>query len=62
MGRRVAWIGLSLTYIILLRASELSTKEDSRVHTMYCLRRGDVVFYAGERRVKGGNSLGVYTA
>lgn len=38
-----------LTYLILLRVSELLAEDDGRVHTVYCLRGGDVAFYAGER-------------
>ena len=56
MGGRVVWIGLALTYLLLLRASELFAEDDGRVHAVYCLRGGDVVFYAGERQVEGGKS------
>ena len=35
VGRRVAWIGLALTYLQLLRASELFTEDDGRVHAVY---------------------------
>ena len=52
VGARVAWIGLPLTYLLLLRASELFAEDDGRLHAVYCLRRGDVAFYVGERQGK----------
>ena len=59
VGGRVAWIGLALTYLLLLRASELFAEDDGRVHAVYCLRGGVVAFYAGERQVEGGSSPGI---
>ena len=58
VGGRVAWIGLSLTYLILLRVSELFAEDDGSMHIVYCLRGGDVAFYAGERQVEGGSIPG----
>ena len=55
VGGRVAWIGLALTYLLLLRASKLFTEDGSRVRAVYCLRGGDVTFYAGERQVEIGS-------
>ena len=52
MGGRVAWIGLALTYLLLLRASELFAEDDGSVHAVYGLRGGDVAFSEGERQVK----------
>ena len=49
MGGRIAWIGLALTYLILLRASEFFAEDDGSVHAVCCLRGGDMIFYAGER-------------
>ena len=60
VGGRVAWIGLALTYLLLLRASELFVEDDGRVHAVYCLRE-NVAFYAGERQVEGGSSPEVDT-
>lgn len=34
---------LALPYFMLLRASGLFAKDETTVHTVYCLRRGDVV-------------------
>ena len=42
-----------------LRATELFAVDDGRVHAVYCLRGGDVTFYAGERQVEGGSSPGI---
>ena len=56
MGGRVVWIRLVLTYLLLLRASELFAEDDGRVDAVYCLRGGNVAFYAGERQVEGGSS------
>ena len=61
VGEIVAWIGLALTYLILLEASELFAEDDGSVHAVYCLGGGDVVFYPGERQVEGGSSPGVNT-
>ena len=52
-GGRIVWIGMTLTYLILLRASEL--------FAVYCLRRGDMTFCAGEWQVEGGSSPGIDT-
>ena len=60
-GRRVTWIGLALTYLLLLRASELFAEDDGRVHAVYGLSGGDVAFYEGERQVKEGRSPEVDT-
>jgi len=54
--RRVAWIVLALSYLMSLPLSELFAEGDGRVHAVYCLRGGDVAFYAGECQVKRGNS------
>ena len=56
MGGRVAWIGLALTNLLLLRVSNLFAEDDGSIHTVYCLRGGDVAFYASERQVEGGRS------
>ena len=61
MGGIVAWIGLALTYLMLLRASEFFAEDDGSVHVVYCLGGGDVVFYPGERQVEGGRSPRVDT-
>ena len=61
VGGRVAWIGLALAYLLLLRASELFAEDDGRVHAVYCLRGGDLAFYAGERQVEGESSPDVDT-
>lgn len=34
VGGREAWIGMTLSYFMLLRALELFAKDDSRVHTI----------------------------
>ena len=57
----VTWIGLALSYLMLLRISELFAEDDGKVHATYSLRGEDVSFYAGKRQVGGGNSPGVDT-
>ena len=42
---RVLWIGLALTYFLMLRASELFANGKGVFHKIYCLRRGDVAFF-----------------
>ena len=44
VGGRVVWIGLALSHFLMLRASELFTAEKGEFPTIYCLRRGHVVF------------------
>ena len=51
MGGRVVWIGLALTYLLLLRASELFAEDDGSVHAVYCLRGGCGILC---RRAAGG--------
>ena len=41
------WIGLELTYLLLLRASEIFAEENGVFHELYCLGRGDVAFSGG---------------
>ena len=62
MERRVASIGLVLSYFMLLSASELFAEDEGGVHAVYCIKREDDAFYAGERQVEGGRSPGVDTA
>ena len=45
VGGRIAWIGLALTYQLLLRTSELFADKGGKVHEVCCLRRGDVAFF-----------------
>ena len=54
MGSRVMWIGLALTYRLLLRASELFAEENGVFHELYCLRRGDVAFFRRGRQLGRG--------
>lgn len=37
VGGKVNWIGLALTYLMLLRASGLFAEDDEKVHDIYCL-------------------------
>ena len=51
---RVLWIGLAMSYFLLLRASELFAENASgRVHDVYGLRRRDVAFFAGKVQLTG---------
>ena len=56
MGGRVAWIGQTKSYFILLRVSELFPENDGRMHAVYCLRGGDVGFWADECQWQRENS------
>lgn len=57
VGRRVARLELDLSYIMLLRASEMLAEDDGNVHTVYCLGGEGVVFYACERHMEGEDIL-----
>ena len=50
-----------LTYLLLLRVSELFPEDDGSVHAVYDLRGGDVAFYEGERQVEEGSNPKVDT-
>ena len=52
-GGRVLWIGLALTYLLMLRASELFAERDGKIHDVYCLCRGDVAFFEGDEQLEG---------
>lgn len=52
-GGRLSWIGLRLACVMFLSALELFAEEYGRVHAVYCLRREDVDFNAGERQLEG---------
>ena len=55
VGGRVAWTGLALSYILMLRATELFAWENGDFHIIYCLRKGDVVFFRNnEQSGEGG--------
>lgn len=41
-----------MSYLILLRASELSAEDNSRMYAVYYLGGGDVTFYTDERQVE----------
>ena len=56
VGGRVAWIGLALTYLTRLGASELFAEDDGILHAVYCFRGRDVAFYAGEWQEEGRRS------
>ena len=57
VGRRVAWIRLTLSYLMLLKASELYEGDDGRIHAVYCSRGEDVILFTAERQKERGNSL-----
>lgn len=50
-GGRVLWLGLAMSYFLLLRASELFAEKSGKIHGIYGLRRGDVAFFAGETQL-----------
>lgn len=52
---------MALTYLILLRASELFSEDDGVMHAVYCLKGGYLAFYVGERKVEEGRRPGIAT-
>lgn len=52
-GGRVLWIGLALSNLLMLRASELFAGAGGKVNEEYILRRGDVAFFRGTEQVMG---------
>ena len=48
MDGRVAWIGLALSYVMMLDVLELFTEDEGCMQAVYCLRGEDVAFYASE--------------
>lgn len=56
--RSLGWVGTFITHVT--EGFELFAEDNGRGHTVYCLRE-NVVFYAGEGDVKGGNSPKVDT-
>ena len=44
-------IGLALTYLMPLRASELFTEKNGVFHDVYCLGRRDVALFRGRRQL-----------
>lgn len=55
VGWRVTCIGLALSNLVLLRATEWIAGDEGRVHIVYCLKIRGVAFYAGERQVERGD-------
>lgn len=52
VGWRVAWIGLTLSFFIPLRASELFAEDDNKMCAVYCLRGEDGGFLCGRAPVE----------
>ena len=48
------WIGLVLSYLMLLKVSELFAEDNGRAHAVYCFKGEDMTFYAGEQQVEEG--------
>ena len=51
VGGKVVWIGLALSYFLMLRASELFAGEKREFHSVYCLRRGGVTFFRNNEQL-----------
>ena len=49
----MTWMGLALSYSLLLRASQLFAEDGEGVREVYCLRRGDIAFSRGDHQVFG---------
>ena len=47
----VMWLGLTLSYFLLCRASELWAYADGKVHLEFCLTRNSLTFLSGEERL-----------
>ena len=45
VGGRLLWIGLALTYVFMLRASERFANGKGVFHKVCCVRRGGVAFF-----------------
>lgn len=52
-GGRVLWIGFALSYLLMMRASELFTGEGGRANGAFILTRGDVAFFNGDQQMMG---------
>ena len=48
------WIGLVLSYLMLLKVSELFAEGDGRAHAVYCFKGEDMKFYACELQLEEG--------
>ena len=53
--RGVLWIGIALSYLLMLRAEELFGTGKGEVHEVRCLQRRDVAFFKGDKQILGGN-------
>lgn len=52
VGGKIALIGLALSYLMLLRASESFAEDDCRLPSVWCLNEEEVAFYVSERQVE----------
>jgi len=50
---RVLWIGLALSYLLMLRSEELFDRGKGKVHEVHCLQRRDVAFFKGNEQLMG---------
>ena len=62
--QKVVWIGLAVSYFLMLWASEMFAGEKEEFHSAYCSRRGDVAFFEkneqlGESRRKEADKVEV---
>lgn len=53
-GVRVLWIGLALSYLLMLRASERSLGQQGQVNEENILRRGNMAFFRRDEQLMGG--------
>ena len=51
VGGTVVWIGLALSYFLVLRASELLAGEKGEFHSIYCLRSRGVAFFINNEQL-----------
>ena len=50
-GGRILWLCLALGYFFVARSDEIFASSAGGIHPVHCLQRGDVTFYAGNRRL-----------
>ena len=51
-GGKVLWLCLSLSYFLLTRSDEMFANSSGVVHSVHCLTRRDVAFFAGDTQLE----------
>ena len=53
VGGRSVWVGLTLSYLLMLRISRLFAVDEREFHEVYCVRSSEVASHRGDHQLSG---------